>query len=200
MLDIDLLRGAIDMLLGGLGALIGAFLLWKLYALPKINRWVFDQGSAKLKTWIEDVIEHPDQEGGQQIGRLAGVAFAYILQGVAEDLQSKEGRERWAPIIETIEQHIRQSIFATYGHLLNKLTQEGEGTGLPGALNVPPFIAGMAQKMMPGVDPGQLLQLVQWLSRMSGGAPGGGPGSSSSYGPTPQPGPSRGGRSNGGVL
>lgn len=161
------------MILGGIGALLAAFLLWKGYALPKINKWILEEGSTKMRAWITNVIEHPDGEDGQQIGRLSGVAFAYIMQGIMNDLSTKEGRERWTPIFEAAQTHIQQSIFATFGHLLQKYSDSGDQSGLPQALDLPPFVAGIASKLMPGVDPKQLLQMLSWLSRLQGGSTGG---------------------------
>jgi hypothetical protein len=154
--------------LGALGALLGAIVLWKYWALPKISSWITNEGSSKLKGWLKKVVEDPDGAEAQQIGRLTGVAFSYALQGLDELASTKEGRERIKPLMEMLQEHIQQSIFATWGHLLAKLKEGGEGLpAMPGG-SLPPEILGMAHKMFPGVDIGQMMGLMKFVSRFSG--------------------------------
>lgn len=177
-----LFQALLTMGLGALGALLGAILLWKYWALPKISSWITNEGSSKLRGWLEKVISHPDGEEGTQIGKLTGVAFSYALQGLDELASTKEGRERIKPFMEMLQEHIQQSIFATWGHILNKLKEGGEGMpGLPG-MDLPPEILGMANKMFPGVDIGQLMGLMKFVGKFSGNGSGDGL-SSSSPGP-----------------
>ena len=159
--------------LGALGALFGAIVLWKFWALPKISNWITNEGSSKLRAWVEKVIDQPDGEEAQQIGRLTGVAFSYAIQGLEELAGTKEGRERLKPLLEVVQEHIQHSIFATWGHILNRLKEGGEDMpGLPG-LELPPEIMGMAGKMFPGVDMGQILGLMKFLGKFSGNGSGG---------------------------
>jgi len=154
--------------LGALGAFFGAVLLWKWWALPKISSWITKEGSSKLRAWLEKVILHPDGDEGQQIGKLTGVAFSYALQGLDELASTKEGRERIKPLMEMLQEHIQQSIFATWGHLLQKLKEGGEGLPAMPGMSLPPEILGMANKMFPGVDIGQMMGLMKFVSKFGG--------------------------------
>jgi len=174
-LDLDwLVQALLTMGLGALGALMGALILWKLYALPKISRWIIEQGSGRIKAWMAAVIKDPEGEEAQQIGRITGVAFSYALQGLEELASTKEGRERLAPLMEMVQAHIQQSIFATWGHILNKLKETGEGVPGMDAFSIPPEILGMGEKMLPkglkdaGIGVSQLVKLAGFLSRYGG--------------------------------
>ena len=176
----ELLRTGATLLVGGLGALIGALLLWKYYALPKISRWIVEQGSGRIQAWLSAVIEHPDGEEGKQVGRMAGVAFSYILDGLEELVSTTEGHERLKPIMEVVQQHISQSIYASWGHILEKLREGGEGLpSIPG-VSLPPEILGMAGKMFPGIDMNQALGLLKWAGPLLHPESGNGSGAKSS--------------------
>lgn len=177
-----LFQALITMGLGALGALLGAILLWKYWALPKISSWITNEGSSKLRGWLAKILEHPDGPEAQEVGKLTGVAFAYALQGLEEMATTQEGRERLKPILAVIQEHISQSIFATWGHILEKLREKGEGMpGLPGLQDLPPEILGIAGKMFPGVDMKQALGLLSFAQRFTGGPGSGasGPGNGS---------------------
>lgn len=185
----ELLSGAITMLLGAAGALIGAVLLWKFWAFPRIRGWIFDQGSAKLKAWIDDIVQHPEGAEAERMARMSGVLFAHLMVGITEQLSTKEGREVWSPIWQVVREHVMGAVFATWGHILQDLQNKGMESGIGGAFQVPDFIGGIAQKMFPGVDPKQLLQAASWLTKLGGDGNGT---SFSSPGPS-QPAHSRGG-------
>ena len=165
------------MLLGGLGALIGALILWKLYALPKINRWIIEQGSAKIREWMNAVVEDPEGIQAQQVGKLTGVAFAYGLQGLEQLVSTKEGRERLGPFLEIIQTHIEQSIFATWGHILNKLKEKGADMGMD-ASGIPPELLGIGETLIPkkfkeaGIGVPQIMNIAGWLSQFKGNGSG----------------------------
>jgi len=181
-----LLQALITMGLGALGALFGALILWKLYALPKISKWIIEQGSGRLKAWMAAVVEDPQGDEAQQIGRLTGVAFSYALQGLEELASTKEGRERIAPLMQMINEHIQQSIFATWGHILNRLKEAGEGVGGDG-MGIPAELLGLGDKLIPkgikdaGIGLPQILKLADLLGKFKGngssGQPSLGPGS-----------------------
>ncbi len=175
-----LLSSLVSLGLGALGALLGAILLWKFYALPKINRWILQEGSSKLRAWMQEVVEHPDGEQGKAIGQLTGVAFSYALQGLQELAMTKEGRERIAPLMEMLQQHIEQSIFATWGHILQKLRETGGSMpGVAGA-GIPDEFLGLGDALIPkalkaqGVDLPGLMKLAGMLQGFSKGNGNGG--------------------------
>ncbi len=164
--------------LGAAGALAAAFMLWKLYALPKISRWITEQGALKLRGFLKRAIEHPDGEEGAEIGKLAGVVFSYALDGIEELASTKEGRDRLKPLLEMAQEHIQQSIFATWGHIMHKLQEGGEGNGA----GIPPMLAGLGEAIIPkamkekGVDLQGILGIARYLGLFNGGGLGGAPG------------------------
>lgn len=157
--------------LGALGALLGAILLWKFWALPKISHWITSEGSTKLKEWLASVVEDPEGESAKEIGKLTGVVMAYGLQGMQELFSTKEGRERLAPIMEVIQEHIQQSIFATWGHILGRLKNAGESIPGMDASMIPPELLGLGEKIMPkgfrdaGIGLPQMLNLASFLTK-----------------------------------
>jgi len=171
-----LIQALLTMGLGALGALFGALILWKLYALPKISRWIIEQGSGRLKAWMAAVVDDPQGDEAQQIGKLTGVAFSYALQGLEELAMTEEGRSRIKPLMEMLQEHIQQSIFATWGHILNKLRESGEG--MPGIEGLDPALLGLGEKLIPkklrdsGVGVPELLKLAGLLSHFK--SPGNG--------------------------
>ena len=173
----SLIDTLLTLALGALGALGGALILWKLYALPKINRWIIEQGSAKIREWMHAVVEDPAGEQAQQVGKLTGVAFSYALQGFEELVSTKDGRERLAPFLDVIQTHITQSIFASWGHILNKLREEGGAMNL-GETGIPPEFLAFGDKLLPkkiteaGIGVKDILGMASWLSQFKGNGSG----------------------------
>lgn len=169
-----LLQALLTMGLGAFGALMGAIVLWKFWALPKISSWITNEGSTKLRAWMEKVVEDPEGDEAQQIGRLTGVAFSYAIQGLEELASTKEGRERLGPLMEMVQEHIQQSIFATWGHILRKLQESGQGMGGEG-FGVPDELMGIGEKLLPkgfkdaGIGLPQVLKIASFLGRFKGG-------------------------------
>ena len=180
-------QAVVTMAFGALGALMGAVVLWKFWALPKISGWITNEGSTKLRAWLKHVIEDPAGEDAAQIGKLTGVAMSYALQGIEELATTEEGQKRLAPLLEIVQGHIEKSIFATWGHILRKLQESGSeiAGGAGGELGLPPEALGMASKLIPksmrdaGISVPQIIQLAQMLSRLGGGGGNGGAGPAS---------------------
>lgn len=168
------------MALGAFGALLGALFLWKLYALPKISKWIIEQGSGRLKAWMAAVLDDPEGDEAQQVGKLTGVAFSYALQGLDELVSTKEGRERIAPFMEMVQQHIEQSIFATWGHILQKLKDSGDGMPGMAGTGIPSEMLGLGDKLLPkalkdnGIGIPQIMKIAGMLGMFNGGNGSGG--------------------------
>lgn len=153
----------LQLLLAGLVAGFGSFVLWKFYG----KRLLIEYGAQQVWTKLEDMITHPDSPDAQRFGRAVGLAMAYAFKGLNEMIQTPEGREQLKPIYTSMFELVRQSIFGTYGSIMKDLKTKGESGSPIG--NLPPEILGMGQKLFPGIDLQQAMGLLSFVQRFSGG-------------------------------
>jgi len=158
-------QGVIYLLLGGLGS----YLLWRFYGKRLIIDAILKHGEKMFWNSVKHVVDDPASDEGKAMGRLTGVAMAYGINGFVEMISTKEGREQLKPVMDTMLEMVRQGIYGTWGHILEDLRKGGgAGTALPGGFTIPPVAQGLMNKMFPGLDISQLMQLMPMLQQFTG--------------------------------
>ena len=172
----------------GLAAL-GSLMLWRIYGKRIVAKAVTKHGSDALWDALEDMSKDPQHPSHRRIATFMGTQFAWLLDSIAVDLQSEEGREKYAPIFDFLWKFISASIYGSIGSFIKKAQTEGAAIGDMAQLEMPPVVTGLAQKFMPkrfkdaDLDVGDLISAARWASQFLGSkGNGGSPTASSPFG------------------
>lgn len=183
MVEVNVLEAAITGAITLCFAALGSLVLWLTVGRSMIIKYA----GRSLWSKIADLGEHPESEENVALARVLGTQVAYMMRSFEADLQTPEGREKYAPIFDFVYQFVTQSIYGTWGQIMKKLHEQGEEIG--SGINVPGFDVGalpagalkIADAVMPkklkeaGVGVGDLIKLASMFGKFSGGNGGSSP-------------------------
>ena len=168
MAEINLLYEAIRLLSTLGAAALGSIIIWKMLGPGIVRR----NGADKIKEWFATLGDDPESEENKQIAKAIGVQTAYAMLNVYQDLETPEGRKKYHPLALAIFNVVSSSMFGTWGQIVKSMQEDGAnitgGNPLAAFNNLPPMVAGIAQKAFPGVDLKEIMGVVQWLGSQSG--------------------------------
>lgn len=172
----------------GLAAL-GSLLLWRFYGRRIVAKAVTQHGSDALWDALEDMSKDPKHPNHERLAKFMGTQFAWLMESVAIDMESEQGRQKYAPIFKIGWDFIQASIYGAIGNFLKKAKDEGSGLGNLADLAIPDTVKGLANHFMPkrmrdaNLDVSDLIEAGQFASRFLGCGNGG---SASPSNTTPQ--------------
>lgn len=171
-----LVQGAITLVL----AAIGSFILWRFYGKRIVAKAVTKHGSDALWDALEDMSKDPQHPNHQRLARFVGTQFAWLMESISIDMESEEGRQKFAPVLSFMWEFIQASIYGAIGNFIKKAQTEGAEIGDLANLAVPDTVKGLANKFMPkrfkdmDLDIGDLITAAQWASQFLGKGSGNG--------------------------
>lgn len=184
LVEIDFVQAFVQGVMTLVLAAAGSLILWRVYGTRIVSKAVVKHGADGLMNALEKMAADPENPTNEKLARAVGVQMAYMIRSIGSDLQSEEGREKYAPIFEFVWTFIQSSIYGTLGQIYKNLQKEGRALGDGAIGDIPPEAAGFLNHVLPkglrdqGLDAGQLLKLASWVLpklQSSGGSNGGAP-------------------------
>ena len=170
-----LLQGIITLGLAALGSLI----LWRFYGKRIVAKAVAKHGSDALWAALEEMAEDPHHPNNKRLAQFGGVQFAWLLESIAIDMESEDGRQKYGPIFKVAWDFIQASIYGAIGNFIKKAQTEGAEMGNLANLAIPDSVKGLANHLMPkrmrdaGIELPDLIEVGQFVSRFMGRGNGG---------------------------
>lgn len=170
-----IVQGVITLILAATGSVI----LWRFYGKRIVAKAVTKHGSDALWSALEDMSKDPHHENHERLARFVGTQFAWLMDSVVTDLQSDDGRQKYAPILDFTWSFIQASIYGAIGNFIKKAQTEGAAMGDLAELAIPDTVKGLANKFMPkrfkdmDLNVGDLITAAQWASKFLGKGNGG---------------------------
>ena len=151
-------------------AFVGSYIMWRIVG-PTIVR---KHGAEAIWKKFADLGAEGSEESPENaiLHRAVSVQVAHMLMDVLKDLETPEGRQKYHPFAKALYSVVQASIFGTWGKIVQDLQEKGHDITGGGKFNLggmPPIITGIAQKAFPGVDLGEVVQVMQWLGSQSSG-------------------------------
>ena len=173
-----ILQGIITLGLAAMGSLI----LWRFYGKRIVAKAVTRHGSDALWDALEDMSKDPRHPNHQRLARFMGTQFAWLMESVAIDMETEEGRQKYAPIFKIGWDFIQASIYGAIGNFIKKAQEDGMEMGSIGSMAdmaIPDSVKGLANHLMPkrmreaGLELPDLIEAGQFISRFLGRGNGG---------------------------
>ena len=165
-----ILQGLITLGLAALGSLI----LWRFYGKRIVAKAVTRHGSDALWNALEEMAENPHHPHHKRLAEFVGTQFAWLMDSVATDMETEEGRSKYAPMFKFGWEFIQASIYGALGNFIKKAQDEGAGIGNLADMAIPDSVKGLANHFMPkrrrdaGLDVGDLVEGFSFISRFLG--------------------------------
>lgn len=179
MVQVDVVSAVIEGLITLGIAALGSVIIW----LTIGKNLIIKHGGKFFWKKLEELGESPESPDNVKLARVLGTQVAYMMDSFAVDMQTEEGRKKYAPIFEVMLGVIQSSIYGTWGNIVKKLQAEGGeiAEGLPGGMmaDVPDIALKLGEIAIPkklkdaGVGVGDLVKVASWISGFTGRGNGG---------------------------
>ena len=170
MAEINLLYEAVRLLMTLGAAALGSIVIWKLLGPRIVKKW----GSDRIFAWMKSLGDDGQEESEENklLHRAVQTQVGHLFMDILTDLETPEGRQKYAPFVKHLYSVVQASVFGTWGQIVKGMQEEGNeitgGNPLAAFNNMPSSVAAIAGKVFPGVDIKDMVGVMQWLGSQSG--------------------------------